>query len=120
MGSPKFAAGTLDILLIPGPEPSYKPSEQEINFIRQHVLSDEAQKKGTVVMTICTGIFVAEYAGILDGNEVTGPRGLLPDLRKKFPKSKWMEKRWQVNNGSRLWTSGKCKPDCQTNVRTVY
>jgi len=85
--------GTLSILLIPGPDPTQPTPDPYRTFIRAH-----AEKGQTDIITVCTGIFPACYAGICDGRSVTGPRGLLPDLRKKFPNVAVFEhKRWSVD-----------------------
>lgn len=90
---------TLDILLIPGPDPwAYEPSGAVDGFIRGHFES------GTDVLTVCTGAYPAAYAGIFNGRKVTGPRALVPELKKKFPEAKWEDKRW-VSDGN-LWSGG--------------
>ena len=98
--------GELDMLLIPGPDPRSVPSEEVKRFVRGH-----ARVKGVVVLTVCTGVYVAGYAGILDGRRVTGPRGLLGDLERKFGGARWEEKRWvrdvDGEDGAELWTSGE-------------
>jgi len=90
--------GNVDILLIPGPDPSVLPSETVQVYIRSHVGKAEA------IMMICTGIYPAAYSGTLKGKRATGPRALVPDLRKKFPDTQWVEKRW-TKDGS-IWCSG--------------
>ena len=91
---------TLDILLIPGPDPfKYKPNDALNAFIKGHLDS------GTDVLSVCTGIYPTGYAGVLKGRRVTGPRGLMRELKKKFPEAVWEEKRW-TSDGN-LWTSGK-------------
>ncbi|MCJ1475380.1 hypothetical protein MMC13_004042 [Lambiella insularis] len=85
------------ILLIPGPDPSTVPSEKVKTFVREHAA------QGTVVMTVCTGAYLAGYAGILDGKQATGPRSLLPDLKSKFPRATWEERRW-TSQGN-VWCS---------------
>ena len=90
---------TLDVLLIPGPDPwGYKPTGAVNAFIRGHFES------GTDVLTVCTGVYAAGHAGILKGRRVTGPRALVPELSKKFPNAAWEDKRWVVDGN--LWTSG--------------
>jgi len=92
--------GELDILLVPGTDPNTVPREEELDFMRKHV------EAGVTLMTVCTGIFVAAYAGVLDGKKATGSRALVSMiLKKKFPKVEWSEKRW-VQDG-KIWTSGK-------------
>lgn len=104
--------GNLDILLVPGPEPTYQLSGQEIAFVRGHF-----RRKGAVVMTVCTGVYAAAQAGILERRQATGPRALVPELRKKWPGAKWVEKRWTADlaggeDRADLWTSGKSSVVC--------
>ena len=92
------APDKLDILMIPGPDPAAQPSENVKKFIRAHAASK------TDILTVCTGVFPAAYSGILEGRRATGPRPLLPRLRKQFPGTSWMDKRWEVDGN--LWSSG--------------
>lgn len=90
---------TLDILLIPGPDPFlYKPTDAVNGFIKGHY------DNGTDVLSVCTAIYPTGYSGLFHGKRTTGPRELLPDLMQKFPEANWEEKRW-VSDGN-LWTSG--------------
>ena len=91
---------TLDILLIPGPDPfRYKPTDALNSFIKGHF------DNGTDVLAVCTGLFPTGYSGVLKGKRATGPRMLVPELKKKFPEAIWEDKRW-VSDGN-LWSSGK-------------
>lgn len=76
------APGKVDIVLIPGPDPRKVPNEPVLYFVRRH-----NDVEGCVIMTVCTGVFVAGYAGILEGRRATGPRGLLitGSCRRSFP-----------------------------------
>ncbi|KAI4163083.1 MAG: hypothetical protein LQ342_003210 [Letrouitia transgressa] len=88
----------LDILLVGGPLPDYRPSPAVQKFLRtqyEHV---------DTFITICSGFIPALYSGILDGKVATAPRELLPDLKKEAPQVKWAEKRW--TRDGKLWTSG--------------
>lgn len=76
-----------------------RPDEAVLEFVRKHVES------GVDLLTICSGVFVAGFAGVLDGKVATGTRGVQDMLEKNFPKVKWEDKRY-VNDG-RIWTSGK-------------
>ena len=96
------APGNLEILMIPGPDPSCMPSEAVKLFMREHA------EVGADVLMICTGVFMAGHAGLLDGKRATGPRALLPELRKKFPRAKFEAKRW-MRDGT-VWTSGMFTP----------
>ena len=91
---------TLDILLIPGPDPwAYEPNDALNSFLKGHFDS------GTDVLSVCTGVFPAGHAGLLKGRKATGPRMLLTDLNKRFPEAIWEDKRW-VSDGN-FWASGK-------------
>ncbi|KAF2502879.1 class I glutamine amidotransferase-like protein [Lophium mytilinum] len=98
IASPDVAPGKLDILLIPGPEPSAVPAAPALEFVRGHV------ENGADLLNVCTGQLVAAYAGVLDGRVATGPRGLLGRLRGEFREVKWVERRWARDGG--VWTSG--------------
>lgn len=97
--SPDCAPGKLDILLIPGPNPSIIITPEVKEFVKGH-----AAVKETTVMIVCVAAFVAAQAGILDGKTATGPRGLLPQLKEKFKNVNWIAKRWAVDDN--IWTSG--------------
>ncbi|KAF2119341.1 class I glutamine amidotransferase-like protein [Lophiotrema nucula] len=94
----KVAPGMLDILMIPGPPPGLKPDEKVLEFVREHV------KSGVDLLTICSGIFVAGFAGVLDDKHATGTRGVMDILKKEFPKVTWEDKRYYQDG--KLWTSG--------------
>ncbi|KAH8587373.1 PfpI endopeptidase-like protein [Bisporella sp. PMI_857] len=105
IGDVDVEPGKLDILLIPGPDPSAVFGDDVKAFVKSHV--DWAGGKGekTDVLSVCTGINVLAQAGVLDGRKASGPRALLPVLQKKYPKTDWVEdKRWAVDGT--IWTSG--------------
>lgn len=101
--------GKLDILLIPGPEPTAVFEEPTLKFLRGHSSSKGPNGKRVDILCICTGAFLLGQGGILKGKKASGPRALIPILRKKFPDVEWNDdKRW-VQDGN-VWTSGKsCK-----------
>ncbi|KAL8858070.1 MAG: hypothetical protein Q9178_005395 [Gyalolechia marmorata] len=88
----------LDILLIGGPDPSYRPSKAVQDFVQKQYEHVRA------LLTVCTGYLPALYSGILDGKTATAPRDLLPMLKEEKPEVKWVEKRW-VRDG-KVWSSG--------------
>lgn len=99
---PAVAPGNLDILYLPGPPPSNMPPVQAyLDFVRKH------NAAGTTIMTVCTGILVAAYAGITTGRTATAPRFLIPLLRKQFPKTKLWDDSVRVVRDGNLWTSGR-------------
>ncbi|KOS45038.1 hypothetical protein ACN38_g4040 [Penicillium nordicum] len=92
--------GKLDILLIPGPPPkSMPPAEEYLDFVRAHFAAD------TPILSICTGAFVIGYAGIVAGREVTAPRLLIPEMRRRFPEAKTWDDSVRVARDGNLWTS---------------
>jgi transcriptional regulator GlxA family with amidase domain len=93
------APGSLDILVIPGPDPKNEPSGEVRKFVREH------NEVKTTMFIICTGAFVAAYSGIYEKKHVSGPRALIPDLKKKFPGVVWDDSLRVVRDGH-LWTSG--------------
>ncbi|KAL5523975.1 hypothetical protein ACEPAG_8148 [Sanghuangporus baumii] len=92
----------LDILLIPGPAPSYVPSPQTIAFIQKQTASAKA------VLIICSGILPTAFSGILANKRATAPLVLLPTLREKMPNVDWVAKRWTTDDDDKkkIWTSG--------------
>jgi transcriptional regulator GlxA family with amidase domain len=99
VSAPEVQPGQLDVLIVPGPDPNVVPEGEVLAFVRKH-----KEVNQTDFLVICTGSFVAGYAGLLDGKTVTGPRGLLDRLRKKYPAAKFVERRWERDG--RVWTSG--------------
>lgn len=95
------APGNLDLLYIPGPDPNAVPPKEVSEFIQTH------NSHGTTIISICTGIYVCGYSGVLKGKNVTGPRALVPALKKKFPDAaRWDDSIRFVHDGN-LWTSGQ-------------
>jgi len=93
------APGELDILIIPGPRPSFQSSPDVHKFVRGHAAVEK-----TTVMTICIGIFVAAQSGILHGKTATGTGGYLPELKEKYKDVNWVRRRWAVDGN--FWSSG--------------
>jgi transcriptional regulator GlxA family with amidase domain len=97
--------GMLDILLVPGPDPSLVFDEEVLSFLRAHMQWQGADGRKEDVLSVCTGCFLLAQSGVLKGKKANGPRALVPELRKKFPEAEWIDdKRW-VNDGN-LWMSG--------------
>jgi len=101
--------GMLDILLIPGPNPSTIFPSGVLDFVRGHARWQGSDGKSTDVLSICTGCIMLGQSGILRGKNASGPRGVMSKLQNDFPDTKWVDdKRW-VKDGN-LWTSGKKLP----------
>jgi putative intracellular protease/amidase len=106
----------LDILLIPGPNPSTIFEPKVLDFVRGHAHWQGGDGKSTDVLSICTGCIVLGQSGILKGKKASGPRGIMSKLRKDFPDTTWVEDRRWVKDGN-IWTSGKQTPSLARNIR---
>ncbi|KAH1485174.1 hypothetical protein KXV81_004393 [Aspergillus fumigatus] len=96
---PAVQPGALDVILIPGPEPSTVPDAEYLDLVRAH------NAAGTHILSICTGILVVAHAGIAKGKHATGPRMMIPMLRETFPEAQWDDSLRAVHDGN-LWCSG--------------
>ncbi len=97
---PAVSPGKLDVLMIPGPDPSAITLEESKAFIVEHY------DKGTKILSVCTGIYTVASSGILKGKQASGPRALIPSLRASFPDTVWDSTRRFVRDGN-IWTSGE-------------
>ena len=95
---PEVQPGSFDVLMIPGPPPSKQYSEEELGFLRRHWNDG----KGATIISVCTGIYPVAAAGICDGRSVTGPRGLMSELKSKYSKASWEDKRWVRDASGKL------------------
>ncbi|KAH7364343.1 PfpI endopeptidase-like protein [Rhexocercosporidium sp. MPI-PUGE-AT-0058] len=97
--------GLLDIILVPGPNPSSIFGEDALDFLRAHATWRGDDGEGVDILCVCTGAYMLGQSGILKGKNASGPRALVPGLKKKFPDVNWVDdKRW-VKDGN-IWTSG--------------
>ncbi|KAG9238656.1 PfpI endopeptidase-like protein [Amylocarpus encephaloides] len=97
--------GMLDIVLVPGPDPSEIFPEDILDFVRGHANFKGSDGRTTEILSVCTGCSLLAQAGLLNGKRSSGPRGLIPMLKKKYPAIKWDDsKRW-VHEGT-FWSSG--------------
>jgi hypothetical protein len=102
--------GMLDILLVPGPDPSVIFDEEVFRFVRGHTDWQGKNGERTDLLSVCTGCFVLAQSGVLKGKRASGPRAIVPSLKSKFVDTKWVDdKRW-VKDGN-IWTSGKIPID---------
>ncbi|KAH9221466.1 PfpI endopeptidase-like protein [Leptodontidium sp. 2 PMI_412] len=97
--------GMLDVILVPGPDPSSVFGGDALDFLRTHAAWKGDSGEGVDILCICTGAYILGQSGILKGKNASGPRALVPALGKKFPDVNWVDdKRW-VKDGH-IWTSG--------------
>jgi transcriptional regulator GlxA family with amidase domain len=103
---PEVQAGKLDILLVPGPDPSAVFEEEVLEFVSKHAGWRGKNGETTVILSICTGCIVLGQSGVLKGRKATGPRAIVPQLEKDFPEVQWVDdKRW-VHDGN-IWSSSR-------------
>ncbi|KAI0600806.1 class I glutamine amidotransferase-like protein [Biscogniauxia sp. FL1348] len=99
---PAVAPGKLDVVLVPGPDPSGPFPEEPVAWLRAHGRTD-----GVDVLSVCTGIFLCAEAGLIKGRNVCGPRGFQDDIRARGYGEKALlghKLRW-VQDGN-FWSSG--------------
>jgi len=98
--------GNLDILLIPGPDPSVVFGEEVLKFVRGHAEWKGEKGERTDVLSICTGVNVLAQGGAIKGRSASGPRAFVSAHRKQYPETTWVDdKRW-VTDGN-IWSSGE-------------
>ncbi|TPX06767.1 uncharacterized protein E0L32_002263 [Thyridium curvatum] len=97
--------GRLDVLLVPGPDPSSTFEKDVLDFLRGHY-----ENPGTDVLSVCTGILLCGAAGIIEGKRVCGPRGMQDVLRKRFPGARFEGEKYRWLQDGNLWTSGTYTP----------
>lgn len=99
---PAVAPGTLDAVLVPGPDPSTRFEPAVLEWLRGH-----GGVRDTDILCVCTGIFLCGQAGLLEGKTVCGPRGMQDLIKEKFGSNmvqKGTTLRW-VQDGN-FWSSG--------------
>jgi transcriptional regulator GlxA family with amidase domain len=94
-----FDESFFDTLIVGGSnEPSFKPSEGLLAFLRK---APEISRR---VAATCVGAFTLAEAGLLDGKRVTTHWDYARELQRRYPKVKVQEDRIFVIDGS-VWTS---------------
>ncbi|KAI1828484.1 class I glutamine amidotransferase-like protein [Xylaria intraflava] len=99
---PEVAPGKLDIVLVPGPDPSLAFPEGAVDWLRR-----QGTTEGVDILSVCTGIFLCGAAGLLKGKTICGPRGGQELIKQRGFEPKCMrghELRW-IQDGN-LWSSG--------------
>ncbi|KAH9203482.1 DJ-1/PfpI family protein [Cadophora sp. DSE1049] len=91
------APRNLDILLIGGSAPSFRPAAAD-KFLK------EAMQETKIVMTTCIGALWLASAGGLRGRKATTNRGALSLAKSLYPETEWLDQRWVVDGN--IWTSG--------------
>ncbi|KAG4035377.1 hypothetical protein MFRU_001g01470 [Monilinia fructicola] len=97
--------GMLDIMMVPGPDPSIVSCEDTRLFLKSHADWRGSNGEKTDILSVCTGIFLVAQSGILKELNASGPRALVPRLKKEFPDTNWVDDRRWVEDGN-IWTCG--------------
>lgn len=91
-----------DLIIIPGmPLSSLKKIDRSV-----FEWLGRAKTLETNIYSICTGAFVLGEAGLLDGKQCTTHWTRIEDLKKRFPKSKVIQNRLFVKDGSITTSAG--------------
>lgn len=101
----EVAPGKLDMVVVPGPDPTEKFAEEGLKWLRGH-----AETEGVDVLSICTGLFICASAGIADGKRASGPRGLQDWLKESFPKLNLVGDKYRWVQDGNFWSSGMLQP----------
>lgn len=104
LSDPAVQPGQLDIVLVPGPDPSTRWDDKAVT----DWLAAHAARPETDILCVCTGIYLCGAAGLLGkGRKACGPRGLQDRLKKMYEGVEWLgeDLRW-VRDGN-FWSSGE-------------
>ncbi|SPQ17841.1 e8fd80f6-715d-48da-bd18-63d5428cde73 [Thermothielavioides terrestris] len=83
LSHPAVQPGQLDIVLVPGPDPTIDWTDGDKKAALEW-LAAHAARPETDILCVCTGIYLCGAAGLLKGKKACGPRALQGDLAKKF------------------------------------
>lgn len=95
------APGRLDMVVVPGPEPSSEFEEGALDWLRR-----QSETPGVDILSVCTGLLLCGAAGVADGKRVSGPRGMQNVLHKRFPHMKLVGDKYRWVRDGNLWSSG--------------
>lgn len=99
---PAMAPGQLDIVIVPGPDPTQTFEEGGLKWLKA-----QFETPGVDILSVCTGIYICGAAGILEGKRASGPRGLQDDLVKKYPGVQLVGEKYRWVQDGNLWSSGE-------------
>lgn len=97
----EVAPGKLDVVVVPGPNPSAEFEKPALDWLKR-----QSETEGVDILCVCTGLYVCGHAGIVDGKQASGPRGMQDDLMKKFPKIKLVGENQRWARDGNFWSSG--------------
>lgn len=87
-----------DIVIVPAIHNPENPLV--IDWIRQQ------HEKGATVVSICDGVWVLGYAGLLENRSVTGHWYSMNKLQREYPAAEWVKDRRYVADGKVMSTTG--------------
>ena len=90
-----------DIIVIPGGQSSALTDDA-----RFMAWAKPAIEASEVTLTVCSGAFVAAKAGVLDGRQATTWYGVVPVLKKEYPKVDAQPGRRFIDSGRVVTTAG--------------
>lgn len=105
INDPEVEPGMLDILLVPGPPPFQPFGKDVLAFLQGHADFKDGERK-TDVLSVCTGACLLAQAGVLKGKKACGMRGIVGELKEKYPDTLWDEGRRWVQDDN-IWSSGE-------------
>jgi len=88
-----------DIVMIGG-QSRYSPTQKELDWLRAR--HDQKQ----MVMSVCTGAFDLEKAGLLDNKQATTHHGAFPYFQRTFPAVTIVHGKRYVQSDPNLYTAG--------------
>ncbi|KAI8954296.1 class I glutamine amidotransferase-like protein [Xylaria longipes] len=99
---PEVAPGKLNIIYVPGPDPTVDFPEGAVEWLRQ-----QGATEGVDILSVCSGIVLCGAAGLVKGRAICGPRAMQDFIEQKGFEPKSMrghELRW-IQDGN-FWSSG--------------
>jgi transcriptional regulator GlxA family with amidase domain len=63
-------------------------------------------ERGTLMLSVCTGVSKFAEAGLLDGLEATSHHAFIDGFQKRFPKIRFIKDRAYVHSAPRIYTAG--------------
>ncbi|TGO20551.1 hypothetical protein BPAE_0286g00080 [Botrytis paeoniae] len=97
--------GMLDVMMVPGPNPRIVSDQNTRTFLKSYAEWRGENGEKVDILSICRGTFLVAQSGVVKGLSASGPRALIPRLKKEFPDTKWVDDRRWVVDGN-MWSSG--------------
>ncbi|KAI0022274.1 class I glutamine amidotransferase-like protein [Xylariomycetidae sp. FL0641] len=100
---PEVAPGKLDIVLVPGADPTLGPAPADaVDWLKR-----QGETPGVDVLSVCSGLLLCGQAGLVRGRRACGPRDLQDFIRSKgFGEKELVGDRLRWVQDGNLWSSG--------------